>query len=100
VRLRSHCQSFVLADSGRNDRKKAHTSRGQSGLSRQLMCQFSWANVKWRLVMQAASFAGLSSFVERLRADRVWTLEEIVTMTDGYMPAPKPRGGYKKKPTE
>jgi hypothetical protein len=50
--------------------------------------------------MQAASFAGLSSFVERLRADRVWTLEEIVTMTDGYMPAPKPRGGYKKKPTE
>jgi len=46
--------------------------------------------------MQAASFAGLSSFVERLRDDRVWPLEEIVTMADGDMPAPKPRGGQEK----
>jgi len=50
---------------------------------------YNFARVHKTLRVTPAMEAGLS--------DHVWSLEEIVTMADSYMPKPGPRGPYKKR---
>jgi len=52
-------------------------------------CNFARTHKTLRITPSMA--AGLS--------DHVWSLEEIVMMAGSYVPAPKPRGPYKKRGT-
>jgi hypothetical protein len=50
---------------------------------------YNFARIHKTLRITPAMACGLS--------DHVWSLEEIVMMADSYMPAPKPRGPYRKR---
>jgi len=49
---------------------------------------YNYARIHKSLRIAPSMAAGLS--------DHVWSLEEIITMADGYMPKPAKRGPYKK----